>query len=513
MAQLWQLTIASDMETVVQIIYGGASIWGYRLMEGGFDIGLPATEYTFLPTTDFRHRILGVERGIRTATIKLEVYGTDRNAAMEKLHTLERHFNYLELNTKYSGWNNYGILTYAWTGVDYLTYFEVYGGKISLPSDIMSVEKIHYRDSDYNYVIPDITVTLYLSALGYKHDPRTDVGDTISIENDNGGPITGGLVVDNATGCNWIQPASGVTIPGTGPAIVSLQIENADTSDLNPLSAIFVGLHPDRSAGLGEETLVFDEGDAVRVSSGSSSVADINAYGGNFRDCNFGSAAFFDELIAFEPDWYSSGLYYVFLHQFYWSGYYVPSGDLLYAASIVDSNYAGSAQGDRFRGHMGSVSNGLLTMPIGPIPLPDGDPMDDLTFSVGDHLNQFSIYWAGPSGVTGQIGLDYVSLLPITWGFRMYTFTGWNPLYNWYMIDYGTRDIVTALGRTTLSGSYGVAAKPIPYYKPLLMYPSTAQRLWFQTISKTSDNTMLEERNRQLKVTLSLLPTYTTLAE
>ena len=164
----------------------------YEVANGGFDIGMPKKVRELTEIRPGFWKLIKEQSQYREATITLAVHGSTRTAVIAAINKIERII--ASINGELIGDYIRGQLSYAWDGASGTTYFEVYAGDVILPSDVLSVEKVHAVD-DAGYYVPEISVKLYMSPVGYGYSIHGQTPAAIQIFNSGTGKTTSGITI------------------------------------------------------------------------------------------------------------------------------------------------------------------------------------------------------------------------------------------------------------------------------------------------------------------------------
>jgi len=220
MAQPFKLTLSDGVETVdFMSTY-------VRVANGGFDIGMPTATHTLGMVRPGFYSPLSVDYEYRSTHIKFHVAGETRANIIAILQKIERILRRLDNRARPdAGINSRGELVYAWDGSTNPTYFEVYGGDLQLPNDILSVEKLHAR-SDGMWMLPEVELILQVSAYGYGTPLTSDDLIQIPLYNPTvSGPTLDPVRIQNVKVStpqyNYVDIAAG-SVPGSQPYLTKL---------------------------------------------------------------------------------------------------------------------------------------------------------------------------------------------------------------------------------------------------------------------------------------------------
>lgn len=476
-------------DNVVTVDFMGSD---YRVENGGFDISLPRVKRElmaqrpgfYLPTMSYYE--------YREAKLRFSVYGSTRAVVITRIQALERIFRHAAARTRMSAGRRVE-LSYAWDGAAGITYFEVYAGDLIYPPDVLSVEGVHRKEGG-NFVVVDCELTLFLSATGYGISLYSDALIAIPLANGGTAKTTNGVPVQNpGTGqYNYVEIDGAdllTTIGGSSPIITKVSLESG--TPYTSWSMLYMGLQQSPFPS----KIVYDDADLVKVPSGTTSVNDANAHGGSYRSKTYIDA---NPVVGTFSDWAwsvtstSVGMFYTFLHSFQ----NIPQ-TVQFAVGIDDFvTYGIQYQEDYVKAGYSSFK----ILPLGAIPLPPTG--FDLANYGTIHPDLWLGIWQAREVATSLVTVDYLSLLPIgsglrIWRSRVSALTG-------TMVDDGWRGL-----EYLKDGSNRVATPFYGLMEPIKLEPGITQRVYFTSLGL---QTALSERQRQFIVKMYGVPTYSSLA-
>jgi len=481
MSQLFTLKLSDNVDTI------NFMASPFFVMDGGFDISLPRVKRELVATRPGFYLPLISDFEWREAKLRFEIRGASRSAILQSLGRIERLLRNIAARARITAGRR-GELSYTWEGATDLTYFEVYGGDIAFPTDVLSVAKIHAKENG-QYYIPEIELTLYLSGLGFGTSIFSDTLTEVPLFNPSvGAKQTGGVRVQNpGNGQYSYVEIAGVDLPGSQPLITKIRL----TSD-TPYSTwqlLYLGLQ----ATNWPVNVVYDD-TALVYQSGFSITADANANGGQYRSRAFSANtfSFFSQMEWSVSDAISNAaiMFFAFLHT--WSG--VPSG---FQVAVGIDDYV--TYGIRYQGdYVVPSSTTQKNVPIGPIQIP---PTEELVrYGTLNPDLWFGLWFA--TDTAGTMTVDYLSLLPIGNGMRIWR--GRTSALTGDLYDDGWR-----------GQEYRVSSTPNvanPFYglmEPLKLEPGITQRIYF---TSAGSQTALSERQRAFVARVYVVPTYSLLA-
>jgi hypothetical protein len=478
-------------DSVTTIDFLGLS---YRVADGGFDISLPRVRREFAAQREGFYVPTISAYEYRECTLRFDVRGATRSAVLDNFGKIERILRNIAARSRHTSAGLRGELQYAWEGATNVTFFEVYGGDIRFPGDVLSVAKVH-KITDGKYVLPDVEITLFLSGMGYGVSLYSNTLTEVPLFNPNVGvKSTGGVKVQNSgthfTGgahqplYNYVE-IDGVDLPGNQPLITRIQL--ASNTPYSAWNVLYMGLKTSPFP----TKLVFE--DSELVDGFGTPVNNNTASGGTYRSSTWaGSTPFYNPFASFA--WSvvnsSAGLHMVFLDL-----YSQAPAHFQFATGVDD--YV--SYGIRYQGeYVQMISTALRSIPLGTLQLPPTD-LDVVNYGTLNPNLWMGLWVAGSSG--GTLEFDKASLLPITNGLRMWrsrvsALTG-------TLIDDGWR------GHEYLLNSSVVTTPFYGMLDNLKLEPGITQRIYFKSVgSQTSE----AERLRAFMARVFVVPTYLALA-
>lgn len=502
MAQPFVLQI-SDNSTSVNFMN-----YPFYVLDGGFDISLPRVKRELVVERPGFYVPVITDYEYRECSLKFEIRGTTRSEIISYLHRISKIFKNIHSRSKLDTGRR-GELSYAWEGATNVTYFEIYGGDIQFPGDLLSVAKIHLT-ADGKYVLPEVELTLFLSGPGYGVSIHSNTLTEIPIYNPSvGAKTTGGLIVENPwsgeTGVTpyWWVEIDGDDIPGDFPAITRIELTNSNSgATYTNWGTLYMGLqaYPYPAAS----SLIFDDDDIDYDGTGGKGtpVTDTNANRDRYLNVQFSTTAYppsYNPSYAWNLPSDLIGTFMSFMHVHAFGGY----DGLSFATGLASAlnTWGINYQQDWVTPALASQRS----LALGAITLPP----------IGRELTSFgtidpSLYlslWIAANAST-YVHLDYLSLLPITNGLRIWknrvndnvsAVTGTMKDDNWRGIQYLVKS-----GNLLTSPFYGIL-------DPLKLDPGIDQRIYFTSLGYTS-NIDLKEFRRSFSVRVYAVPTYLTLA-
>lgn len=464
----------------------------YRVMDGGFDVGMPRAKRELAFVRNGIWQPVSNNYEFREAKLRFAIRGDTRGDVITRLHKIERILRQISYQARPMAGRR-GELSWAWDGSTDVTFFEVYGGDLQFPNDLMSVGKIHVIVGG-QFMLPDCELTLQLSPMGYGISLHS--GEPISVplinpsvaEKTTDGVTVQNLAIDPTEQYNYVE-IDGDDVPGSQPAITVLTLDTGST--YNRWQTLYMGLHPTPFPTSSQ--LLFDSADKVFSVAGSST-ADGDCEGGSYHRIIFGTTvghSFFSTIAWSLPE--QVGLYYGFVHC-----RYIPTGS---SFAIGVDDYV--EFGIRYHEDYVTPNADQLTVPLGAIQLPPtGKGLADL----GD-IN--SSLWMGlwyllDNEAGGTLGVDALTLMPITSGLRVLR-TRVSHSSAGQFLDNGWTGVQAFIDGSTSEVSS-------PFYgllDNLRLEPGVDQRIYFTSVG---GSTFTWDRTRDFVVKLYAVPTYLTLA-
>lgn len=477
----------------------------YKVMDGGFNIGSPQKKRELVPIREGFYIPTVQPTTYREATLTFSVYGASRSACLTALHKITRIFRSVQKREK-ATLGSRGQLSYAWAGATNITYFEMFGADMTQPADILSVGKVHML-IEGEYVIPDINIKIYLSAKGYGISIHSEVTNELAISTEFETARTGGVDITNdgndAAVSNWIEIDS-AQVPGGDPWLTKLQLTSGST--YSGWRMLYIG-HQETPF---PSTTVLDADDGSFSSGSLVTNSDANpnsartttkyhqhSYTGSTPSYSQTPVVYWDVPVG------QKGTFFVFHHTF---DDKFDSGVMIYQLTLMDIWRWGINWGGPWvTASAGSPAE--LSIPLGSIVLPPANP-DILDYGTLDALImgvRYSYLGYDYAG-TFTPRLDYLSLLPISNGLRMWVANELDNLVGVFIDDFWK-----GIHYLKRAGTY-VSTPFTPLMTPIFLEPAVDQRLYFHTTGIGSVQDSLD-RKRTFDVRLYAVPTYETLAE
>jgi len=474
----------------------------FKVMDGGFDIGTPSNKRTLAPIREGFYIPLNSPASYRESTIKFSIHGTTRSNCISSLQKLQRIINSIH-RREFIEQGRRGQLSYAWSGATNVTYFEVFGADfIEQPDDILSVEKIH-RNIGGDYVIPDLKIKLYLSAVGYGLSIYSAVTNELQLSTAYESAKTGGVGIENAgndTGnSNWVQIAS-TQVPGSSPYIIKLYLQSGSTYSL------WNTMYITHQIGDTSKLTIFDVQDGTDLIGGIGSLVTDDYANYNsakttrkyFQIPIDGDDGFYSQEIVFGWDLPNQiGTFLALLH----STSQKFSTSVAYRFALGYSSYW-----DHVINYDWISSANYYMLPLGIVTLPPGDKDIYQAGNIESLKMGFGLNGSPNGGVGYNTYVDYLELMPANNGVRILTNkTQVGSTNTGIFID----DYWQGLAYYLRTGGY--VSNIVPLMSPIFLEPATTQRLYFHSCGYENHGTV--ERGREFTVKLYAVPTYETLAE
>lgn len=488
---MFKLTL-SDGTTTVDFL---GSV--YQVMDGGFDITLPRVKRELVQHRPGFYTPIVTDYEYREAKLRFAVSGATRSAVVSGIQSIERILNNIAARRRITAGAR-GELQYQWDGTSNITYFEVYGGDLIYPSDALSVAKIH-RKIDGNFTVPDIELTLFLSASGYGISLSSDSLTEVPLLNGTVGSKTTGGVDVQSLGyhytTSWVLNQSyvelnAVDLPGSTPLITKIQLE--PDSPFSAFSFLYMGLQQTPFSS----KLVYDSTE-LDDTPGGSSTPSSSANLGYYHTQTYGSARppqFFPSY-EWSVENNTLGMFYAFYHS--------------YGAGINASQHWAVGMGDAANtwgiyynnDYVNMAVNSYPTWPLGAIMVPSvGVDLADYGTLHPDLTLGF--YMALESGQT--VNFDYMALLPMSNGLRIWRARTPAVTGTLDFIDDGWRGLLYAKNT-----SNQVYTPFIGFMEPLKLSPGITQRIYVHSIGS---GTNIDDRERTFRARVWIVPTYQSLA-
>lgn len=483
----------------------------FDIMDGGFDIGTPQKDtqtFTVLRAGPF-FAPTNAKYTHRQATVRLHVKGSTRSAVIAQFNKLERILRAAEARIEIPrGRTQRRVqLQYQWDGASGATFFEVIAGDITLPGDVLSVEKMFATDNSGDFFVANVTINLRLSPYGYGLSLYSTPTAELELANASSPtPATGGKDVRNtfkpagAEYSNYVEIAD-TELPGGQPYIMYMTAESAGADHTTSFQQMFIGHRvtpfPTKIRFEGEDRT------GGAASGGSGDVPDSAASGQYYRDWARTTAAdtpYYSDIFAehtFALDGEDTfGVFFAFIQGFTHQ----------YA---IDTHYAIGAYdyvSNGYRYISDHVTPRVATrhLPIGTIRFPVPG-LEYATLSDHDTVS-LGLFIAQEEGITRDYDLDSINLLPMDQGLRVWANRGVDSdamegvLHDdaWRGLQYCIRE------------ADGNMSTPfLPLQAPIMLEPNLDQRLYFESVSNGSHD---DDVSRIHNVRIYVVPMYKTLA-
>lgn len=486
---LFTLKLNDNVNTPIDFI--GST---YKVSDGGFDISTPRRKRELAVLRPGFYIPMSVNEEYREAELTFQVVGATRSAVISSINAIERMLG--RINSRSRLFNGQRCeLQYTWSGATTITYFEVFGGDLSYPPDVLSIDKIHYTDSSGNYKLPEIKLKLYLSANGYGISIFSTSMTELPLYNPGiGTPATGGVQITNPgyNNYNYVEIDAG-DLDGSTPMITKIILTPGST--YTSWYDMYIG----HQVTPFPTVTLFEAEDYIDLNRGTT-YAHANASGSpaEYVRWTHAASAGYDSFaaIAWEVSNGSAGVYYAFTHAF---GYPVPQS--IQSAIGLDDyvTYRINYRGD----YVSTINNSQTVVPVGVIQLPPGPKELSDQGTLNSDLWMGLFYsWEGSE----TIDIDFLSLLPMNAGLRILKFRGTSTAFDWTLID---DDWLGLQFSKDVGGTNEIATPWFGLLDPIKLEPGIDQRLYFDV---TSDDYQPGERNRQFDVQVYVVPTFSSLA-
>lgn len=480
MAQLFLLEVSDGSDTATFFSTSQGSGDRYQLKDGGFQVGLPKTKRSFGILRPGVGIMTQEEKTARECEIKFSIYADTRGGVISqiaKVNSILKNVSQRAL----TGQGERIDLKYSWEGSNKATYLEVYGGEFQYPDNLWSVEGMH-AEIYGEYVIPDLVLKLWLSPEAYAISLRSIAMTAVPLSNSYGSGNTSGLKVVN-TGTNYVEIAANA-IDGDTPVPCKISVDPG-VANFSTFYSLYIGLQRQLSGY--PSNLFYDSGAKIW---GSGNV-NGGGYGGSWL--NLPRSEPQNDAIYGTWNWEynnTKGLFYAFINTY--GSYSGPDQNAIsHAIGYSDFvTYGIYVQGDWFK----ASSDG--TTPLGVIEMPPGPP--ELAAKGTFHEDLWVTLFSSTTAAA-NLKCDYISFLPIgdgvrIWNVRMTTAGGTAIDDGWEGIQY------LDSGSKIWLPFYGILS-------PIKLVPGENQRLYFNHGGSYGDH------NRELRIQVDYVPTYTTMVE
>lgn len=476
-----------------------------RVLDGGFDIGLPRSKRVILPLRPGFYRSSVSDYEYRDSRLRFIITGDTRGDVIQKINEIERLSTSIVSGSM--GLGEKAQLVYAWDGATNITYFEVYTVELSLPGDVLSVEKM-LTEVDGKIVLRDCELVMSLSPYGYGvsiySTSLTQI--PLAIAGGDGTKFTDGLPIyyptktvspyDAELEPYWSYDIDGDDIPGSSPALLRVEIYK-HLSNHNPASSFYMGLC--KSPFNAKESLVYDSANMFGTWGLTGGVEYSSTYAESAKYRKKVEAAAVNPSSSPQFEWdlqtLEFGLYQAFLH----AVDVQPAGIGLAVGQSLPT-YTTTYYTEDFV-YPGDSVNGGRMQSLGSIQVPIANRPGIADSS--DALTQIGV-WYSLSGA-GTVNVDMLSLMPITDGFRIldingaYVSSGSFVDDAWIGASY-FRDATFGHIYSTVQG----------LLNPLRLTPGVDHRLYVTAISQLDLATLKSKPFGEIKV--FAVPTYLTVA-
>lgn len=462
----------------------------YQVEDGGLKISPPDEDSTWSdPTESGGASLVSSRFGNREAVIDFRISGGTRQALRENISRITR---LMQAARKHS----LGLSTtrvafeYAWDGAEVMDTFEVLTGTLTLPDDVLSVEKMHSKHGDL-FGISECELEMTLSANSFGVNPATGDLTELPLSNRNAPvAVTGGVQVYGFTDTYrtttpaGIYPDSYVEINGAdieGDAPAKVRIEYTPAAG-ETFSELFIGAHEVvNNAPLffhwSHPDVSLINGGRVQSPSGFDMAGPYSANSSSWR------SPLFDDVVERNMavvkirlrnvENYKYKKYRVIIKRG-WNGIDVgnPRITTQLRLDAVNSGYhlyvGPMVSGQNIA--MGTEDYGVIELPNFPESIPDPE---DVELSI-------NLLRPGIGLDPYALDINYIMLLPVENGYRRIKAKG-------YPSGGGTRAIIDDdWAGVTYSNSPSGNLPLDAYYTPITLQPGKTQRIYFDTHVSTS---------------------------
>ena len=449
----------------------------FRVEDGGLQISPPEEVQTWTdPSSAGGAQLVDHRNGNREITVSFHIAGANRT-------TIRQGINRINAITRAAIQHSLGLgskrvtLKYAWDGVTEVDHFEVLSGQLTLPDDVLSVEKLHTKWGD-QFKLRGCQLNLVVSPTAYGLSPSTDELIELPLTNRNGTDVTGGLSILPFTDArdikiydtyyidNYVE-IKGAHITGDTPGKLRIQVSsNANGHDADRFT---IGAHVKNNGNLffhwadsNVEMLTLGSQFNTTYSLGNSvwrSSTLVKQWSGGLWRIKLTT-----------PEVYESKKYRVFMTTGYWPFFYPTKvqmqlrvesqmGVLMAEGPIVEQ-YASSS------GH-------ALIMDMGVVQLPPHSPKLPTPQDV-----YLKLYVLGGAEWDYVLTVGHIWLVPVDSGYRVLRLQ--NPLSNYIslyptVVDDNWNDLAYV---TNDFGEKSIAAVQA-MYAPIKLTPGKDHRIYF----------------------------------
>ena len=448
----------------------------FQLEDGGLQITPPEEVQTWTdPSPSGGASLVDSRLGNRTVTVTFHVAGANRSVirqGINRINALMRTAREHSLGRS----STRVTFQYAWDDVDVVDNFEVLAGKLILPDDVMSVEKIQSKWDDL-YRLRGCQLEMTVSPNAYGLSPSTDELIELPLSNRNGTDITNGIYIRPFTDPRSVQSFNhyidnyvdikGSDIQGDAPA--KLRIEMAAWSSGSQVDRVVIGAHEKHA---GQMQFHWADPKVEMLVSGTSRAVDYAMGGSIWRSNNlyktWTGKVFRIKLTS--PEVYGSKKYRVFMSTGYWPFMFptrIPmrlqveneKGVVLAQGPIVEQYFSSSG--------LAMIQDlGVVQLPPHSSKLPDPQDIYLVLYVVNSAAYDFAMT------------LNHVWLVPVENGYRYLKLQQGVSFYH----NSGPNIVDDYWNNVSYISDffYGSAISAVQsMYSPIVLYPGKDQRIYF----------------------------------
>lgn len=467
----------------------------YHLMDKTLEVWTPKKKQVWGGDSEFAHgkQLISNKFENRRIRMKFSVSGSTRDELSANINAIELLADLArERDIEQIGPRN--ELQYKWDGMSDMTYFEIIDAELHWPKETMSVEGVHQKDGDGDWIIWNFSLVFTTKPFAFDTSPVNGSMTELDLDNGNGTDVTGGLTVYNhddagAGHDNWVK-VDGEDLKGEFPAIIQLKLKS-DSGEAEKTSKVYIGV---RKGDLTFVNILEDNDAAFVIGSPSPTLDTGNSSADYYTQFQFSGtteqALIRWDLTAAQVE-ATQGPFRLFgrvKDATHWDQNANYAIAIKYGTEILWQS--------KWRKPINTTTElfdfGTVYMPPWLVGTETG-------------LAALSIEIRGIRDIAGTttIDFDYLGLLPMDGGYRVLEFRATGMAQNEYLVDDGWTDAVYHIN--TSDKKTGLPYGLMPRIE---LKADTDQRIYF-FMEGTSGNSQIA---RQLKVQVFMVATYNVLA-
>jgi hypothetical protein len=454
----------------------------FQVEDGGLQVTPPEEVQTWTdPSTEGGSRLVDSRLGNRTITITFQISGQDRQDIRQGINRINALLRTATLHSLGQGEDRVSLL-YGWDGVNEVDNFEVFYGKLVLPDDVLSVEKMLTTWGSGEAVVYRLRgcqLTLTVSPHAYGLSPSTGTLIELPLSNRNGTNVTGGLIVHNFTdprvgftyNGNYVDnyvDILGEDILGDSPAKVRIEIRE-NFSNASELDMVRIGAHENNGV---KTHFHWADSDVSLFIPGAPQSNGSYVLGGTYWRANAATSRTYTgrfwRVRIQNPENYGSKKYRVFMSTGFWPMFYRTGTPM--QLTVTNDQYMTLAEGPIMEQHWSSSGHAMI-QDLGVIQLPPYSPKLPNPQDIYLTLN---LLGGGPQDYL--LSLNYIWLLPVEAGYRVLKLH--DGLVN-FIPSYGTLVDDNWEGLSYLTGAAGSVSAVQDMFAPITLTPGKDHRIYF----------------------------------